>query len=276
MSSLARPKGDKFKWNSNVTQESEPAANHPAPATVTFIGHSSVLLEMGGRNILTDPNFSRWVWTQRRRSTVGLDPGEIDAVDLMLISHGHYDHLDTPSLRRLPREAVVFTPRGTERYPQRLGFCDVRVLDKWEAAEAAGMKVTAVPARHFSGRHPLNPMSGYTGYVIEGPRTVYFAGDTGLFDDMRTIGERFTVDLALLPIGAYRPWHYSGHHMNPEDAIEAARRVQASQVVPIHWGAFKLSLEPMEEPPVRLLAEAERSGLRDRVHVLRPGERLEF
>ncbi len=139
-----------------------------------------------------------------------------------------------------------------------------------------GLRITAVPAEHFPGRSPLTPGSLYQGYIVNGGKTVYYAGDTGLCDAMVEIGRRYSVQVALLPIGAYNPWARFGHHMSPEDAVEAFRRLNARFLVPIHWGAFRLSLEPMDEPPRRLEEAARRAGCADRVRVLRPGERLEF
>jgi L-ascorbate metabolism protein UlaG (beta-lactamase superfamily) len=134
--------------------------------------------------------------------------------------------------------------------------------------------VTAVAARHFSGRPPFFHGTGYQGYVIDGGATVYFAGDSGLFAGMREIGEKWNIDVALLPIGAYQPPPFRRHHMSPEDAIEAARRLRARALVPIHWGAFKLSLEPFDEPVRRLKRAAGKANLSSKIHVLSPGQSI--
>jgi L-ascorbate metabolism protein UlaG (beta-lactamase superfamily) len=124
------------------------------------------------------------------------------------------------------------------------------------------------------GRPPLFPITGFQGYVIEGDATVYFAGDTGMFDEFNTIGRMWDIDVALLPIGAYSPPSFRRHHMSPEDAIAAGRMLRARSIVPIHWGAFKLSLEPMREPLPRLKRAAEEEGLAAMVKILAPGQSL--
>lgn len=239
---------------------------------VMFVGHSTVLLRLGPLIVITDPNFSRRIWTLRRRDEPGMRPEDIHRLDVILISHGHYDHLDMRSLKRLPPGAVAIVPPGLDKFPRKAGITDVRTLRWWEETEVKGASITAVPAAHFPGRSPLTPRSLFQGYVVQADRTVYYAGDTGLFEAMVEIGRRFSPDLALLPIGAYNPWARYGHHMSPEDAIEALKRVRARHLVPIHWGAFKLSLEPMEEPPLRLREAARKEEWEDRVHILRPGE----
>lgn len=245
-------------------------------ARATFIGHSSVLVEMGDLNLITDPNFSRLIFTVWRRSKVGLKVRDLPPLDVILISHGHYDHLSLSSLKKLPRDAVVIVAEGLERYPRRLGFPDVRTLRWWESTEVKGARIFAVPARHFPGRSPWHRDSWYQGYVVQAAKTIYFAGDTGFFEEMNRLGELFSIDLAFLPIGAYKPWSVFGHHMTPEDAIKGVERLRAKRVIPIHWGAFKLAFEAMKEPPVRMLRAARERGVSSRVSILKPGQRLEF
>lgn len=245
-------------------------------AVVTFIGHSSVLIELGGLNLITDPNFSRLIFTLWRRSKVGLKAKDLPPLDVILISHGHYDHLSLSSLKKLPREAVVVVAKGLEQYPRRLGFPDVRMLRWWESTEVKGARIFAVPARHFPGRSPWNRDSWYQGYIVQAAKTIYFAGDTGFFKEMNRLGELFSIDLAFLPIGAYKPWSIFGHHMTPEDGIEAMERLRAKRVVPIHWGAFKLSFEAMKEPPIRMLRAAREREVSSRVSILEPGQHLYF
>ncbi len=252
------------------------AHKRPERARATFIGHSSVLIELGGLNLITDPNFSRLIFTLWRRSKVGLKAKDLPPLDVILVSHGHYDHLNLSSLKKLPRDAVVVVARGLEQYPRRLGFPDVRVLRWWESTEVQGARIFAVPARHFPGRSLWNRDSWYQGYIIQTTKTIYFAGDTGPFKEMSRLGELFPIDLAFLPIGAYKPWSVFGHHMTPEDAIEAMGRLRAKRAVPIHWGAFKLSFEAMNEPPVRMLRAAREKGVSSRVSILKPGQQLDF
>ncbi|RJP69157.1 MAG: MBL fold metallo-hydrolase [Candidatus Abyssobacteria bacterium SURF_17] len=241
---------------------------------VTFLGHSSVLIRMDGKSILADPNLSRRIFFFIRRRTPAPPASALKAVDLILISHGHYDHLDLPTLRTLPSETPVIVPEGLERVVRWGGMKQVVTLQRWEAHHLGSVIVTAVPVKHFRGRPPLFPRTGYNGYVIEGKATVFFAGDSGLFEGMAEIGRKWDIDIALLPIGAYEPRSFRRHHMSPEDALEAGRMLRAKVIVPIHWGTFKLSLEPFDEPARRLKEAASRAGLSSMVRILLPSESL--
>lgn len=242
---------------------------------ITFLGHASALIAMNGMNILTDPHLGRHIFFFiRRRDSVPLRVRELPPLDLLLVSHGHYDHLDLPTLRKLPSDIpVVAAPglRGVLRWARKRR---VVTLGEWESRKFGDIKVTAVPAEHFLGRPPLFPHSKYQGYIIEGDSTVYFAGDSGIFDGLSEIGYRWDIDVALLPIGAYNPPSFRRHHMAPEDAIEAGRMLRAKAIVPIHWGSFKLSLEPMSEPIPRLRRAARDAGCSSMVKILSPGESI--
>lgn len=241
---------------------------------MTFLGHASTLITMGGMNILADPNFSRHIFfLLRRRSKVPMEIRDLPRLDLILFSHGHYDHLDMPTLRKLPRDTPVIAPPGLGTVLKCARRNRVITLRRWERYRAENVIVTAVPVKHFSGRPPLFPAAQYQGYVIDGGAvTVFFAGDTGLFDGMAEIGDKWDIDIALLPIGAYDPPSFRRHHMSPEDAIEAGRMLRAKAIVPIHWDAFKLSLEPFDEPIPRLRQAAEQAGSSDRIRILEPGQ----
>ncbi len=238
---------------------------------ILYGGHSTVLISIKNTVILTDPNLSKRIWIIRRRNKPGIDQSQLDMVNLVLVSHGHYDHLDIPTIKRLPRTATVIVPHGLDHYFKRYGFKDVRCLSWWEQTTAQGLKIVAVPANHFKGRHPFLK-SLYQGYVIDSLYQIYFAGDTGMFDEIKEIGKLFKLSVALLPIGAYKPWSKFGHHMTPEDSIKAFKYLNAGVMIPIHWGAFKLAMEPMDEPVNRLLSAAKDAGIGERVVVLQPGE----
>jgi L-ascorbate metabolism protein UlaG (beta-lactamase superfamily) len=240
---------------------------------VTFLGHASTLISMNGLNILTDPHLGRhimfFLW---RKSALPMRIKNLPPLDLLLISHGHYDHLDLPTLRKLSREIPTVAAPGLETILRMAGRRRVVTLREWESHEFREIKVTAVPAEHFLGRPPFFPASKYQGYIIDGDATVYFAGDSAIFDGMSEVGWTWDIDIALLPIGAYNPPSFRRHHMSPEDAVEAGRMLRAKAVVPIHWGAFKLSLEPMGEPVPRLRRAAKKAGCADQVKILSPGE----
>ena len=250
--------------------------------SITFINHATVLIQLNGTTILTDPVFSFSVsYFLPRFKKPGIALKDLPPVDIILISHNHYDHLNLRSLRRLARRSssrVVLT-RGNASYARRAGFTDITELDWWEEAQLEEIVVTCVPAKHFSGRKPWDRnKSVYGGYVIQSDdKSVYFAGDTAYHGFLGELGEKFSLDVALLPIGAYKPHNwFKNIHLNPKSAVQAFLDCKANHLIPIHWGTFKISDEPMAEPPRLLREEALRAGIADRVHILDNGGRFEF
>ncbi len=258
-----------------------PASTAPPPpdrrATVTYLGHAGLVIEADGQRLVTDPIFSNRIGRvfTRRAAASTVRPEDLRGIVGILISHGHHDHLDYPSLKRLGRAAPIVVPWGLAPHLRLHGHADVRTLRPWESVELDQWRVEAVPARHFGGRLPLVHTSGYQGYVVSGPATIYFAGDTGFDAAMfREIARRFRLDLAVLPIaGAVVPW-YRRNHMNAVEALEAFRILGASRMLPIHFETFPASFEPADRPRQLLLAEAARLGISDQVTVLSEGERL--
>lgn len=238
---------------------SDAAAIHRAgdALRVTWIGHSSFLASLSRASLLIDPVFSpRIGYVIPRHGSSGLRVEDLPALDALLVTHNHYDHLDEPSLRALRRDLPVFAPAGLGSWFRRRGFVRVTEMSWWDRAAAGSVTITFVPARHWSRRMIGDTnRSAWGGFVIEGPdATLYHAGDTGWFDGFASIAARFpAIDLALLPIGAYAPaWFMEPHHMNPEQAIDALLVLRARAMVPMHWGAFQLTDEPLLEPIERL------------------------
>jgi len=248
------------------------------PNRITFINHATVLIQFGQKAILTDPVYSLSVSyflpRLKRRNRYEID---LPAIDLVTISHNHYDHLNFRTLRRLRRQhqPAIVVSRGDARYARRLGFDRIHELQWWEEAELDGMKITSVPAAHFTGRTPWSRnRSAAGGFVFQADgKAVYFAGDTASGDFLEDLASRFSLNVALLPIGAYKPhdW-FKDIHLNPLTAIDAFQRCNAQYLIPIHWGTFKISDEPMAEPPKLLLEEARRAGIEARVRILDNGE----
>jgi L-ascorbate metabolism protein UlaG (beta-lactamase superfamily) len=199
---------------------------------VTYVGHATVLVELDGARLLTDPVLRDRVLHLRRAPTAIVPPlGELDAV---LVSHAHWDHLDLRSLERLGRGVRIVIPRGAGKLVRRRGFENVVELDLGDRVEIGSVSVTATRADHDAGRGPFGVRAPAFGYLIEGSRRVYFAGDTDLFPQL---AELAPVDLALLPVAGWGPRVPAGH-LDPHRAAEAARLLTARAAVPIHWGTY--------------------------------------
>ena len=259
----------------------DPSALAASPG-LTWIGHASFLVRMDGATFLTDPMFSRRASPlsfagPRRLAPPGVALDALPGVDFALVSHDHYDHLDLPSVRALARRGVRFVvPSGVGEIVRRAGG-EVAELDWWERKDMGPVTVHCVPSRHFSGRSLLDRNRRlWAGFVVEGPsRRFYHAGDTAAFDGFSEIGRRLgPIDLAAMPIGAYLPRRMMASvHVTPEEALQGALAARASRVAAMHWGTFDLADEPLDEPPRRFRAEAQRLGLGDdQAWVLKVGE----
>ncbi len=257
---------------------------------ITFIGHSSFFLQIAGLSLLVDPVFARYLYVLKRRRKPGLRIVDLPAIDAVLLTHAHMDHLNLPSLRRIVRHTrqlcgvapAVVVPRGVEDLVSTLGFSQVISLEWWQNAQlhslpaatpAASVEITMTPAQHWGARMFSDTHRGFGGYVLAGAgHRVYHSGDTAYFDGFAEIGRRLHPQLALLPIGAYSPDTFRGVHTSPEDALHGFLDLGAETMVPMHYGTFRLSMEPMEEPVPRLLAAAERAGVRSRILPLTEGQ----
>ena len=228
--------------------------------------------------MLADPVFSRRVFGLKRHAPVGIDPATVPNPTAVLVSHAHYDHFDVPSYKYLSIETPLIVPPGYLSLVRRyLPNPVIELTPGARHALAPGVTVTATPARHPSWRLSGLRYRKSNGYLIalEG-KTVYFAGDTAYAPFFRELGEAHAIDAALLPIGAYRPeWFMRRRHLNPDEALQALEDLKARRMIPIHYGCFRLSLEPLREPLLRLELAAQARGLADRVRVLQPGESLE-
>jgi len=253
----------------------------PGELGVTFIGHSSFFLQIGGRNVLVDPVFATRLVVLRRQRRPGILVEEMPPIDLVLVTHAHMDHLDISSLRRIVRAArrlrgrgpEIVVPHGVDDLVSQLGFRRIYTLKWWQSIEIAGLHITMTPCQHWGARMFNDTHRGYGGYVIDsGRQSVYHSGDTGYFEGFAEIGRRFTPTVALLPIGAYFPDTYLAVHTSPEEALRGFAEVGAKWMVPMHYGTFRLGREPMDEPVQRLRAEARRLGVEDKVQILEEGE----
>ncbi len=257
-------------WPKHVENTPAPDLHRPLgddEVAVTFVNHSTVLIQTRQFNFLTDPVWSdrvspfAWVGPRRHRSP-GLPFDQLPRIDFVLLSHNHYDHLDLATVRRLqetfhPRFLV---PLGNRTFLAARGIPDVVELDWWQSWEgSADLKITFAPAQHFAGRGLFDRNHSLWGsYVLAvGGRTLYFGADTGYAAHFRAVRERFgRPDLALLPIGAYEPrWFMQPVHLNPADAVQAHRDLGSAQSIGIHFGTFQLTGEAIDQP-VKDLATA--------------------
>jgi len=233
---------------------------------LTWIGHASFLVQLGGTSALIDPVMSpRIAGFIPRNAAPGLDWPALPKIDLVLVTHNHRDHMDAPTLKKLGPDPVFVVPRGLGTWFERAGLRRVLEMAWWQREEVAGLGVTFVPAEHWS-RRGLNDVnaSWWGGYVLErGGLRVYHSGDTAWFDGFSLIGGKCgEIHAAMLPIGAYAPrWFMQRQHMNPEDAVRAFGALGAARFVAMHWGTFKLTDEPLQEPPQLLRAIWERDAI---------------
>jgi L-ascorbate metabolism protein UlaG (beta-lactamase superfamily) len=281
-------------WESHAEpirgEAGRPVALDRGELGVMFLGHSSFLLQFGGTDsvpqahVLIDPVFATRLVVLRRMRHAGVRIEDLPAIDLVLLTHAHMDHLNRPTLRRVARATrrktgsgpIAVVPAGVEDLVRGMGFREIRTLAWWEQTEVAGLKITLTPAKHWGARIFTDIHRLFGGYVLEDAvgHRVYHSGDTAYFEGFAEIGRRLRPQVALLPIGAYFPDSYRSVHTNPEEALQGFVDLGAQWMVPMHFGTFRLGREPVEEPPQRLLADAKRRGLEEHVKLLAEGESL--
>ena len=247
-------------------------------ARIEYVGHATVFVDLDGVRLLTDPLLRNRVAHLRRSTPVSARTRR--GVDAILVSHGHYDHLDLPSLERLGRKLPVVVPKGLGGLLRKRKFEAVIEVEEGETLSIGEVTIRAVPAEHDGSRAPFGASAEPIGYVISGTKSIYFAGDTDLFEEMHGLGP---VDLGLIPIWGWGPDLGRGGHLDPEEAAEATARIRPKLVVPIHWGTYfpihlGLTGKPafVDLPPVRFAAAMAETAPDVEVRVLRPGDGLEL
>jgi len=253
-----------------------PKDDPAATLSVVWVGHATVLIRIGHRYLLTDPNLSGAIFVVPRLTPASLTADQLPPLQMVLISHLHVDHFDRATMRQLPRSTEVIFPPGTSAYTGLIKQTRTDVSKFWEPIERGGIKVTPVPVKHAGGRFIVDALwnKGYAGYIIEGGgRRVFFAGDTG-YDKKAfvDVGERFPgIDVAFIPIA---PAHGGNpNHANPHEAVEIFRDVGAKYMIPIHFEAYHSTAVPLDEPRKQLLKEVDEKHLQGRVFALYTGER---
>lgn len=265
----------------NVTPDLPFLRHNRSEPSITWIGHSTFLIQMAGLNIVTDPVWARRMALQKRLTPPGIELSDMPSVDVVLISHSHYDHLHVSSLRRLRGPKKMIVPAGLRKKLLLRGFLQCEELHWWDETSLHGVKFTFVPAQHWTRRNPWDMnTSHWGGWVLQidhGP-TIYFAGDSGYFRGFQEIGRKFDIDVALLPIGAYDPeWFMGSQHVSPEEALQAFLDVGAKYFVPMHYGAFKLSDDTPMDALQRLEAARQQLGIpEEKMFLLKHGETMRF
>ena len=244
----------------------------PGQVAITWIGHASFLIQFTDLNVLIDPNFANWLFLLKRVKRSGLKIDDLPPIDLVLLTHAHFDHFHKPTLRRLPRPKIGVMPWGVGDLALDLGFERVIELEWWESFSQKDWRVTLTPSKHWGARTLRDHHRGYGGFILEHQgRRIYHAGDSAFFHGFEQIGRRLPPEIALLPIGAYHPESFRRMHMGPDQAIKAFKALRAEYLVPMHYGTFRLSFEDLDEPPRWLLQLAEQERLTRKVKILEEG-----
>jgi L-ascorbate metabolism protein UlaG (beta-lactamase superfamily) len=239
---------------------------------LTWIGHASFLVQFTDLNVLVDPNFANWLFLLKRLKRAGMKLTDLPPIDLVLLTHAHFDHFHRPTLKRLPSPKIGVMPWGMGDLAKGLGFDRIIELQWWESFTHGTWKVTLTPSKHWGARVIHDEHRGYGGFILEHQgRTIYHAGDSAYFEGFAEIGKKCPPEIALLPIGAYFPDSFRHVHMGPDEAIKCFLDLRARWLVPMHYGSFKLSFESMDEP-IRWLRElASKSDLVNHIRVLDEG-----
>lgn len=237
---------------------------------ITWIGHSTFLIQIEGINILTDPQFSDYCGPNsfsgvKRVAPPGVPFEELPLIHAVLVSHNHYDHLDAPTVKRLGNGPTYFVPLGIAKWFEKRKIKNVIERDWWQTSSLQGLKFHSVPIQHFSNRTLFDRnRTLWSGWVIESKSSkIFFAGDTGYSPVFKEIGARLgPLQISILPIGAYRPrWFMSPVHADPPEAIQILKEIRSPIAIAGHWGTFKLSDEPLGEPPAYLRKVLKEKGI---------------
>ena len=238
--------------------------------SVTYLKHATVLIKDVDAYILIDPVFGGLFWFIEDYTPLTFDPHEMPQANYVLVTHGHYDHLDIPSLSVAARDAHVLAPLGYDREFRSIKTGRRREMDWYDRHFHNGREFVFLPCNHWTMRNPLiGPNTGLWGSYLIRTRhgaTIYVSGDTGYFEGFEQIGAAFDIDLAIFNLGAYEPrWFMADSHMNPDETVRAFMELRARQMMIVHWGTFRLGDEPVHFPPIDIQRALETAGLHERL-----------
>ena len=254
----------------------EPVKNHDG-LSVTFVKHASVMIKDRDRQLIVDPVFNDLFWFIKDFTPLAFDLKDMPVPDHILITHGHYDHINKDALARFDRGTHVISPLGYDNIFNDLKMRNRTRLDWYDTFRDNRFEITLLPCNHWTMRNPVRGpnRSLWGSYLIRtaGGKTIYLSGDTGYFDGYADIGKEFDIDLAIFNLGAYEPrWFMAPSHMNPVETVQAFKELRAKKLMIVHWGSFQLGDEPVHFPPLDLKRELEKEGLLDRWVELSHGE----
>lgn len=272
----------------NVPPEVDYLHANKHETSITWIGHSTFFIQYEGLNIVTDPVWAKRMGMERRLGVPGVPIDQLPPLDVILISHSHYDHMHISSIRRLyGAGTTIVVPSGLKNKMLRKGFHNCIELQWWEHIVIGKVKISFVPTQHWTRRTPFDTNTshwggfvlepeGRTGKLEELPPNLYFAGDSGYFKGFKEIGDKFDIHVALMPIGAYEPeWFMTSQHTTPEEALQAFLDVGAEMMIPMHYGTFRLADDTAREALDRMEAERVRLKIEEqRIRVMLHGETL--
>jgi L-ascorbate metabolism protein UlaG (beta-lactamase superfamily) len=245
---------------------------HKGQLALTWIGHASFLIQTPKHNILVDPNWANWLIVIRRLKHAGFALRDLPNIDLVLITHAHFDHLNRRTLRRVAEKQPIVVPSGVSNLVHDLGFERVHEMNWWDEWDYQDLKITFTPAKHWGARVLHDSHRGYGGFNIQyDGRSVYHCGDSAYFSGFKEIGRRLAPEIALMPIGAYDPPSGRDVHMGPEQAVQAFQELHSKILIPMHFGTYRMSYEPMHEPEERLKLAGAQHDCLQKIHFLTEG-----
>ncbi len=261
-----------------VSIDWQPVREHQG-VSITFVKHATVMIKDVDRYILIDPVFAEIFWFIKDFSPLAAGGQAMPAPRHVLITHGHYDHLDEQSLASLKKETHIVTPLGYDQILKDLSMKNRTALDWFDSFDDGRLKITLLPCNHWTMRNPLvGPNRSLWGsYLLRTSSgyTIYISGDTAYFDGFEQLGKEFNIDLAIFNVGAYEPrWFMAPSHINPRETVRAFRELKAGKLMVVHWGTFRLGDEPVHFPPLQVKQELQNQGLLDRWVDLSPGQTL--
>lgn len=253
------------------------AAPEADKVRITWIGHASFFLQFAGHSVIVDPNWAKWHGPVKRFRRPGLNLHGLPEVDLVLVTHAHFDHLHKPSLKILKASEGIIVPLGSGSLVRKLGFPATHEMRVWDELQFDKLEIIHTPSHHWGARFIHDIHRDYGGYIVRTDgKSVFHCGDSAYFDGFAEIGRRYEIDIALMPIGAYDAPSGRDVHMNPEQAVRAFADLGAKILIPMHYGTFPLGNEPHHEPVDRLLAEADRLGISEQILIPEEGVGIEW